>query len=148
MQCRVTLTSLLAAVMFSIACVASACEIRCDLMSLSQPCHGGATAGAAVQHPSTHEMAVMSHCLPSKPASSDAAVFLFASDCQVHYCAQQATLSAAKGTAGVDISTALLPAIETISSLVPDLSARTFVLSSSPPGTTPSPISLHTTLRV
>ncbi len=42
MRFRAALASLLAVILLSLSSVASACEIRCDLIGISTPCHGGA----------------------------------------------------------------------------------------------------------
>jgi len=42
MRFRAGLASLLAVILLSLSSIASACEIRCDLIGISTPCHGGA----------------------------------------------------------------------------------------------------------
>ncbi len=44
MRFRAALASLLAVILLSLSTFASACEIRCDLIGISIPCHGGALA--------------------------------------------------------------------------------------------------------
>jgi len=52
MQWRATLATLIAVLLLSVSCSASACEISCDLMARGSGCHhaAGATTVAAMHH--------------------------------------------------------------------------------------------------
>jgi hypothetical protein len=99
MWLRVTLASLLAAILLPVSCVAAACELSCDFNDLAQTCHpGGSNQGHAhpgVHSPMTGMQPSMQHGATgqlSRSSEAALAVVESLSDCDHHACGEQSAL--------------------------------------------------------
>jgi hypothetical protein len=151
MRFRATLASLLAVLLVSVSCVASACEVSCDLKTRVACCHSGSAAQTHSGRSDT-QMATMKHCAmtasdrSTQPPNS-ATVEAFQS-CQHHVCmcSRQPALpnevvAAAHPIVSQNAATSMLPFVSSAGS-------SQILTSAAPPRRTSSLVSLFTILRV
>ena len=149
MRFKATLASLLAVLLVSVSCVASACEVSCDLKTRVACCHSGSAAQTHSGR-SDAQMATMKHCAmtasdrSTQPPNS-ATVEAFQS-CQHCVCSQQPALpnevvAAAHPIVSQNAATSMLP-------FVSPAGSSQVLTSAAPPRRTSSLVSLYTILRV
>jgi hypothetical protein len=92
MKLRATLASLLAFILLSFCCAASACQLRCDLENAGHPCHGSSQAGTHHERSGTQQMDGVQHCAMTEASPSVHAPLLLCQSnepCQHQLCSDQ-----------------------------------------------------------
>lgn len=149
MQVKATFAGLLAVFLLSISCVASACEVSCDLESFGltrQASHRIEPHSDVVHSP----MAGMRHCAMGKshlPTKADSASIGALDYCHSHGCEDQLVALSDESTASTHLASSEYTAFLIISVLQPALGSQ-FHISETPPLRTPSCLSVYTILRV
>jgi hypothetical protein len=151
MRLRAALASLLAFILLSFCCAASACQLRCDLENAGHPCHGGSQAGSHHERSGTQQMDGVQHCAMTEASPSVHAPSLLCQSnepCQHQLCG--------------DLPAQLMDQSETAARLIPIQPAGTMLVEvrqpkdalqslsvDTPPQRTTSAVSLQTTtLRI
>jgi hypothetical protein len=151
MKLRAALASLLAIILLSFCCAASACQLRCDLENAGHPCHGGSQAGTHHERSGTQQMDGVQHCAMTEASPSVHAPLLLCQSnepCQHQLCG--------------DLPAQLMDQSETAARLIPIQPAGTMLVEvrqpadahqslsvDTPPQRTTSAVSLQTTtLRI
>jgi hypothetical protein len=92
MKLRAALASLLAFILLSFCCAASACQLRCDLENAGHPCHGGSEAGNHHERSGTQQLEGVQHCAMTEASPSVHAPLLLCQSnepCQHQLCSDQ-----------------------------------------------------------
>jgi hypothetical protein len=92
MKLRAALASLLAIILLSFCCAASACPLRCDLENAGHPCHGGSEAGSHHERSGTQRFKGVQHCAMTEASPSVHAPLLLCQSnepCQHQLCSDQ-----------------------------------------------------------
>ena len=147
MRFRTTCAGLLAVFLLVFSCASSACAARCDLQSLTRPCHGSAVFPAA---PHTSVTASEQHCaaaaMPAMHHSAQAA-FELPSSCH-RICKQQvAQVNKNSWESGVLLVPVQFLTAQTVTAAALPAGPR-LAPAETPPARIPSLIQLQTTLRV
>ena len=155
MKFRATLAGLLAAVLLSLSSAASACELRCDLARVGAPCRGKASASPqeegqtmASEMPGMTMAATQQKHGPAMGISEHATMLSLPDACDHPVCSETPLLAQDERTqlTQLTLSYQVVTLIVTLLWSKPP-SALAFVRGA-PPLPTPTPVSLHTTLRV
>lgn len=148
MRFRATLASLLTVMLLSFSCLASTCEIKCDLKSVLPGCDG-TSMHAEKQHHPMPAMAGMDRHSPSEVVTpSSEALASSSQSCAHHVCAQSpALLSEQKAVIAHVLISAGGPVSEP-----PAVSSQEAIgaqlVRGPPPFRLATPVSLHTTLLI
>jgi hypothetical protein len=151
MKLRAALASLLAIILLSFCCAASACQLRCDLENAGHPCHGGSQAVTHHERSGAHQLDGVQHCAMTEASPSVHAPLLLCQSnepCQHQLCG--------------DLPAQLMDQSETAARLIPIQPAGTMLVEvrqpedarqslsfDTPPQRTTSAVSLQTTtLRI
>src|SRR5258708_2986929 len=92
MKLRAALASLLAIILLSFCCAASACQLRCDLEYAGHPCHGGSGARSHHERSGTQQLEGVQHCAMTEASPSVHAPLLLCQSnepCQHQLCSDQ-----------------------------------------------------------
>lgn len=148
MRLRTILASLMAVVLLSLSCAASACAVNCDAMGISHTCSH--TPRANAQADSSHSsMSGMQHCSMKMQRDSQETVHLKlqTAACSHHVCAEQPViLTDETGAAAHPIQ--LNQTATPLSSVITADLIETSRISETPPLRSPSLIALQSTLRI
>lgn len=140
---RATVASLLAVMVLSIASLASVCEIQCDLKEIGSGCpHHGLLAHGAHEANAVHSMPGM-----QKEMAAQAVQAIY-SGCDHEGCAQQPALITRRNAVAVSGMQIYHPVVLLAAILMPADCRDVSRVLGSPPREGPSPVTLHTTLRV
>ena len=147
MQVRATFAGLLMVLMLSVSFFASACEVRCDLMSAGPSCHSTAQQSASQQAKSMATMPGMSES-DAAATSGDQNSARVSEVCHHAVCVQQPVVITEKNVplkhARLHVELLTLNIFKMLSS-----PQQNFIrVESSPPARSSTPVALSTTLRV
>lgn len=141
---RATLAGLLTVMLLSLSPLASACEMKCELASMGASWHGASAEMANMQLPGMQHQGVA-----EKPSTDSGTVLLpTSSACSQHICADHPVLRKGESVGTAPSAGSRLAFVVVYALSLPAV-PQGFVLSRAAPLIfTPSPVSLHTTLRV
>ncbi len=150
MRFRATWAALLTALILSLSCAASACEMRCDLKSAGPSCHSLSGSHAAIHPKHMTRMLDMDRSSGNETAAFEpqSSLLVGLQTCAHHTCVQRPFLLPQSTTAITHAMAASHVAVRALLA-VPQPGPRTRdTIRGSPHRERSSPIALHTTLRV